>query len=46
LQFYFYLLVHCFSLPISFLLWLLLFSIPHICFRFLSRPCTWLFTTD
>ena len=46
LQFHVYLLADCSRLLISFLLWLLLSSVPHTCFRFLSRPCTWLFATE
>jgi hypothetical protein len=37
--------VHC-SIPLLFLFPLLLPSIPHTCVPSVSRPCTWLFTTE
>ena len=46
LQFHLHLLADCSTLLISFLLWLLLSPVPHTCFHFLSRPCTWLFATE
>jgi hypothetical protein len=43
---YFYPLIHCSSLLIASLFWLLLPFIPHTCVRFFSRPCTCCFTTE
>jgi len=46
LLFNFHSLVHCSSLLISILFWLLKSVIQHTCVHFVSRPCTWLFTTE